>query len=43
MQPDIVRGLETTLHQAIELKRVPASTTIDQVRAMIDIVPGTTP
>ena len=43
MQPEIVRGLETTLRQAIELKRVPASTTIDQVRAVIDIVPGTTP
>lgn len=39
MRPDVVRGLETTLKQAIELKRVPATTTVDQLRAAIDIVP----
>ncbi len=43
MRPDLVRGLETTLRQAIELKRVPATTTLDQVRVMLDILPGGTP
>jgi NitT/TauT family transport system substrate-binding protein len=38
MQPDTVRGLETTLRQAIELKRVPPATTIGQARTMVDIV-----
>ena len=39
MRPDVVRGLETTLKQAIELKRVPATTTIDQVKSVIEILP----
>lgn len=43
MRPDVVRGLETTLRQAIELKRVPATTTLDQVRAAFDIFPAGTP
>ncbi len=39
MQPDVVKGLDTTLLQAIELKRVPPATTIEQARAMLDILP----
>lgn len=39
MQPDVVKGLDTTLRQAVELKRVPSGTTLQQVNAMLDIVP----
>ena len=35
MRPDVVFGLDMTLKQAIELKRVPPDTTIDQVRAVV--------
>lgn len=43
MQPDLVKGLETTLRQAIDLKRLPPATTLAQARAVIDLVPGSTP
>ncbi len=38
MQPDTVRGLDITLRQAIELKRAPPGTTLEQAKAMVDIV-----
>ena len=43
MRPGVVLGLETTLRQAIDLKRVPATTTIDQVRTVLDLIPGDAP
>ena len=38
MEPGMIRGLEVTLRQAIDLKRAPPQTTIDQARTMIDLV-----
>ncbi len=43
MQPYVVKGLDMTLKQAIDLKRVPPGTTLDQARAMLDIVREGTP
>jgi NitT/TauT family transport system substrate-binding protein len=43
MEPAPIRGLDVTLRQAVELKRVPPQTTIDQAKAMVDLVPGATP
>ncbi len=38
MQPDVVRGLETTLKQALDLKRMPPGTTVEQLRGAIDLL-----
>ncbi len=43
MQPDIVKGLDLTLKQAIDLKRVPPGTTLEQARTMLDLVPAAAP
>ena len=37
MQPDPVIGLDATLKQAVDLKRLPASTTLAQAQAVVEI------
>ena len=39
MEPGEIRGLDMTLRQAIDLKRAPPQTTVEQARMMIDLLP----
>jgi len=39
MRPDLILGLDKTLAQAIELKRAPPNTTLEQVRGVVEFPP----
>ena len=38
MQPDVIKGVEATLRDMISEKRVPAGTTVEQLKAAIDLL-----
>ena len=40
MQDDVIKGLDANLRDMVADKRVPASTTVDQLRPAIDLLPG---
>ena len=40
MQPDVMKGLAATLHDMVEQKRVPPSTTVEQLTPAIDLLAG---
>ena len=43
MQDDVMKGLDATLRDMIAEKRVPAGTTVDQLKPAIDLLPGAAP
>lgn len=40
MQPDVMKGLDATLRDMVEQKRVPPATTVEQLRPAIDLLAG---